>query len=235
MRLYKLGAAALTYIPTPHAVLTTATVITPLAISGCSSNLRFNEIALNKSANDRAIYHVNLAKLYDDIVTAVAKEIDNQKIIPESKMELLEWNQKLNDSRKELFKAFDTNSTDDIIEMIKKLDGRRPTKEQEKAHYDYRVTATRAYFEGSSLEIFNHSELSKIFKSFDVRFEEFVSDDTERPLRESSYYWDETKHKPVPWGYRKPIGTVFGDYGELISFEGKPTRYFAFGEKEDIK
>ena len=133
MRLGRLGAAILLLTPTSPVLVATATVA-PLAIAGCSGS-NFNETKLNEHANQRAIFHVKLAKLHDDIVTAFVKDIDNHNVSPKAKAKLLEWNEKLKDSRGKLLKAFSTNNTDDVIAIISELDAGRPTREQEQAHY----------------------------------------------------------------------------------------------------
>ena len=226
MKLGKLGAAILSVIPAHPALLTTAAVV-PLAVAGCSSS-NFDEARLNIHANQRAMYHIKLANVYDDIVTAFAKEIDKHDVSPEAKARLFEWNKKLKDSRDKLLKSFSTNNTDDIIPIIKKIGTGRATEEQEKAHYNYRVTAVRAYFEGiGGPEIFNKPKLDELHRSFNNRFDEIRDEDykSESSLKGDLAYWDRNQHNSIPWGYRNPPGSEYGQYGWTDK------RYLEFGEK----
>ena len=226
IRLDRLGVALLSVITGNPALLTTAAVV-PLAVAGCSSS-NFDQARLNIHANQRAIYHIKLANVYDDIVTAFAKEIGNHDVSPEAKARLFAWNEKLKDSRGEFLKSFSTNNIDDIIPIIEKMGTGRATEEQEKAHYNYRVTAVRAYFEGiGGPEILNKPKLGELHRSFDNRFNEIMNEDhkSESSLRGSLAYWDENQHNSIPWGYRNPPGSEYGKYGWTSE------RYLEFGEK----
>ena len=226
MKLGNLGAFILSVIPAHPALLTTGAVV-PLAVAGCSSS-NFDQARLNIHANQRAIYHIKLANVYDDIVTAFAKEIDNHDVSPEAKARLFEWNKKLKDSRDKLLTSFSANNTDDVIPIIGRMGTKRATEEQEQAHYNYRVTAVRAYFEGiGGPEILNKPKLGELHRSFDNRFNEIMNEDhkSESSLRGSLAYWDENQHNSIPWGYRNPPGSEYGKYGWTSE------RYLEFGEK----
>ena len=208
-------ASVLSVLPTgSKAVLPLAAAVSTFAVSGCSTK----ETKIQFAANERAIYHVKLANAYDELVSIIANNIDNYNVDEETKNKILDWKTKLDVARKELYSAFNNGGT--TWDQVKNLGSKKPTLEQEKAHYNYRVTAMRAYFEGLGGKFYelNHNPDIEPFKTFDNRVDKIIGEDSadERSLM---YLRNGEPNFVLPWGYREPIGTELGDYGGTTRYE----------------
>ena len=224
----KLGTILLSLLPTSEAALPVALKTVPVATvaastlltGGCSQN-NFSESSVNRNANERAAYHLQLANAYYDLLSEVVNDIDRYNLDDAGKKNLLNWHKKVEFSRQSLLKAFNSNDIAGVSNKIKSLAEARPTEQQEQAHYYYRQLTRQAYFSGLSNRAFEpyHGDNTTLepFRTF-VHTVQGISDQdlpTESALRASLAYHDSTKHSSVPWGYSVLGSSELGDFGIL--------------------
>lgn len=241
----KIGTMFLSLLPTSEATLPivskaiplTTVAVGTLLTTGCSLSIgSYDQKLVNKKANKRAFYHLELANTYYDLVSAVVKDIEQYNLDPDEKKNLLNWYTKVEVRRRDLLSAFNTKDINDVLVKIETMGQSRPMDQQERAHYYYRQAARQAYFRGLISPQFNiyHGDntVHEPFKTFVKTVNVIDSHDgpTWDALNSSLGFHDSTRHAPVPWGFSVLGNSEFYDFG--IDPDGTTVN---FGENQPTK